>query len=243
MYYVFDSRDITVEEIHTRPGSQYLGFMGDTLIGYCERNDSIFLIDYPTKQTIQSVIYPNDYLKILKYVGRLGLFSSNTRFAIGPHGRLAYVDQEKEGITLVRSKSDSLSIENVQIEYDHGLFLWADTNNLLVANVHIIDPHGTEAFDVMVYNCETKKISHSFPLENGYVDGVFYRSGKDFLFEQENKLKVGKDFQESKEIISLPDEIQYVYEAIPLGENKFIVLSETRNFGNHFLIMIKIDES
>ena len=87
MYYVFDSRDITVEEIHTRPGSQYLGFMGDTLIGYCERNDSIFLIDYPTKQTIQSVIYPNDYLKILKYVGRLGLLGAVFGFAVGIDSR------------------------------------------------------------------------------------------------------------------------------------------------------------
>lgn len=241
-YYVFDSDSIVFEEICDTSDFKYIGFSGNILVGYCERNDSLSLIDYSTKQAIQTNSYSNDFVKILKYVGKKGLSVSNIRFSINQNGVLAFIDQEKSVVTLVEYNSDTLSAIDIPIHYDHGLFQWSDASNLLVANANVIDNHGTIMFNVMAYNYDTKSLSSYEKESNSFTDAIFFHSDKGYLFKKGDKLMIGEDFSRPTNTFILPADILYIYEVIPLSENRSLIFAERSKLGAYPFIVLEVDK-
>lgn len=241
-YYVFDSYNIMFEEACTTSDFQYIGFSGNVLIGYCDKNDSLSFIDYSTKQAIQSNSYSNDFIRILKYVGQKRLSVSNIRFSISQNGVLAFVDQGKSVVTLAEYNSDTLSRIDISIHYDNGLFQWSDASNLVAANANIIDEHGTMMFNVMTYNYDTKTLSSSEKGSKSFADGIFYHSDKGYLFKKGNKLMVGDDFSKPTITFTLPAEILYIYEVIPLSENRFLISAERSKLGAYPFVVLEVDK-
>lgn len=237
-YYVFDSYNITFEEAYITSDFHYIGFSGNVLIGYCEKNDSLSFIDYSTKQTIQLNSYSNNFVRILKYVGKKGLSTSNIRFSISKNGVLAFVDQGKSVLTFVEYNSDTLSRIDIPIHYDHGLFQWVDTNNLYIANANVIDDHGSMMFNVTTYNYNTKSLLSS----KFFSESIFYHFDKGYLFKKGEKLMVGEDFSKPAIILTLPADILYIYEAIPLSENRFLISAERNKLGSSPFIIMEVDK-
>ena len=241
-YYVFDSENITFEVALIKPGFQYIGFKGNILIGYNKLNDSILFVDYSTQRAVQSNMFPNEYLEILKYIGREGLSTTNTRLSINQNGVLAYVDQGESVVTLLSYDSDTLSRLDIPIHFDHGLFQWTDANNLLIANANVIDDCGTMIFNTQSYHYDTQTIT---PLKNepsAFAESIFYYSDKGYIFKMGNKLMFGEDFSSPITTVALPYDIQYVYEVTMLSKNRILLTAEFNKPGCHPFLIFEIDQ-